>query len=106
MHRVEPSGLHFGTSLTSTCLRSRHLHVVKGIPVQWFSDLLFPLHILAIYIVVLIDVIDLSHQIIEFGEDGYCKMLIWNLKNWAVRDLFLPSPSQRTPFPEAEHCSE
>ena len=38
---------------------------------------------MAIDIVVLIDIIDLSHQIIEFGkdrDDGYCKMLIWKLK--------------------------
>ena len=38
---------------------------------------------LTVYIVILIDVIDLSHQIIEFGEDRddrYCKMLNWNLE--------------------------
>jgi hypothetical protein len=52
-----------------------------GIPVQWFSEILFYclLRILAIDIVILIHIIDLSYQIIEFGEDrddGYCKMLI------------------------------
>jgi hypothetical protein len=39
---------------------------------------------MAIDIVVLVDVIDLSHQIIEFGkdrDDRHCKMLIWNMKD-------------------------
>ena len=38
---------------------------------------------LTIYIVILIDVIDLSHQIIEFGEDRDdrdCKLLNWELE--------------------------
>ena len=52
----------------------------KGILVQWFSELVFHLllRILTIDIVILIHVINLCHQIIEFGEDrddGYCKML-------------------------------
>ena len=49
---------------------------------------------LTIYIVILIDVIDLSHQIIEFGEDRddrYCKMLNWKLELYGSdRNLFLP----------------
>ena len=58
----------------------------KGIPVQWFSEFYFYffLRILATGIVFFIDVIDLSHQIIEFSknrDDGYYKMLIWNLKD-------------------------
>ena len=53
--------------------------------VQWLSELFFHLflRILTIDLVILIDVIDLSHQIIEFGEDRnyrYCKVLIWDLK--------------------------
>ena len=107
----EPSDLHFGTTLAfeaDICMWW------KVIPVQWFSKLLFHLflRVLAIDTVILIDVIDLSHQIIEFGkdrDDGHCKMLIWNLKDGAIRNLFLPSPSQRTLFPvaiEAVHCSE
>ena len=57
----------------------------KGILVQWFSKpfLHLFLRMLTIYIVILIDVIDLSHQIIEFGEDRddrYCKMLNWKLE--------------------------
>ena len=52
----------------------------KAILVQWFSELLFHLflRILTIDIVIFIDVINLSHQIIEFGEDRddrYYKML-------------------------------
>jgi hypothetical protein len=34
-------------------------------------------------IVILIDVVDLSHKIIEFGEDRddrYCKMIYWKLE--------------------------
>ena len=58
----------------------------KGIPVQWFSEFYFYffLRILAIDVVFFIDVIDLSHQIIEFSknrDDGYYKMLIWSLKD-------------------------
>ena len=37
----KPSGLHFNTRLTSTCLRSRHLHVVERhtrTMVFWTSD--------------------------------------------------------------------
>jgi hypothetical protein len=40
---------------------------------------------------------------------GTVKMLIWDLKNKAIRNLLLPSPSQRMSFPvaiEAEPCSE
>ena len=52
----------------------------KGILVQWFSELFFHLflRILTIDVVILINVINLCHQIVEFGEDGddrYCKML-------------------------------
>ena len=52
----------------------------KGILVQRFSELLFHLflRILTVDIVILIDVINLSHQIIKFREDGddrYYKML-------------------------------
>ena len=54
-----------------------------GIPIQWFSKFLFHLFlcISAIDIVILIDVIDLSHQVIELGkdrDDGHCKVLIWD----------------------------
>ena len=56
--------------------------------VQWFSEpfIHLCLRILAIDIILQIDVIDLSHQVIEFGEDrddGYCKleMLVWILKD-------------------------
>ena len=54
----------------------------KGILVQWFSELFLQLflRILTIDIVILIHVINLSHQIIEFGEDRddrHCKMLNW-----------------------------
>jgi hypothetical protein len=74
----------FGTTLAfeaDICTRR------KGIPVQWFSELLFHLflRILTIDIIILIDVIDLSHQIIELGkdrDDRYCRMLIWDLKDW------------------------
>ena len=57
----------------------------KSKVVQWFSEKFFHLclRILAIDIILQIDVIDLSHQVIEFGEDrddGYCRLLIWNLK--------------------------
>jgi hypothetical protein len=57
----------------------------KFIPVQWFSELLFHIFLssLSIDIIILIHVIDLIHQIIELGKnrnDGYCKMLIWDLK--------------------------
>ena len=50
--------------------------------VQWFSELFLHLflRILTIDIIVLIHVINLSHQIIEFGEDRddrHCKMLNW-----------------------------
>ena len=48
---------------------------------------------MAIDIVVLIDIIDLSHQIIEFGkdrDDGYCKMLIWDLKDGAIETFSCP----------------
>ena len=51
----------------------------KGVLVQWLSKLIFHLFLcnLTIVIVIFINVIYLSHQIIEFGEDrdhGYCKM--------------------------------
>ena len=69
----------------------------KGIPVQWFSELVFHLflRVLAIDIVILIYVIDLSHQIIELGKDrdyGYCKMLILNLnsKDGAIETFSCP----------------
>jgi hypothetical protein len=67
----------------------------KGIPVQWFSKLFihFFLCILAIDIVVLIDVIDLSHQIIELGKDRndrYYKMLIWDLKVGVIGTFSCP----------------
>ena len=86
----------------------------KGILVQWFSELLFHLFLcnLAIDIVVMIVVIDLSHQIVELGkdrDDGYYKMLIGNLERWGDKNLFLPSLSQRTSFPvaiEAGNCSK
>jgi hypothetical protein len=82
----------------------------KAYPYNGFLNFFFYffLRILAIDIVILIDVIDLGHQIIELGkdrDDGYCKMLIWNFKlkleRWGERNLFLPSPSQRTSFPVA-----
>ena len=58
----------------------------KSKVVQWFPEpfLHLCLRILAIDIILQIDVIDLSHQVIEFGEDrddGYCKMLVWILKD-------------------------
>ena len=64
-------------------------------PVQWFSELLFHLflRISVIDIVILIHVVDLSHQIIELGKDrndGYCKMLIWNLKDGATETFSCP----------------
>ena len=66
----EPAVLHFGTRLTSTfkadiCMRWR------GIRIQWFSELPFHnfLCILAIDLLILIDVIDLSDQIIKLGKD-------------------------------------
>jgi hypothetical protein len=67
----------------------------KGILVQWFSELFFHLfiRILTIDIIILIDVIDLSHKIIEFGEDRddrYCKTLIWNLKDGARETFSCP----------------
>ena len=69
----------------------------KSIPVQWFSEPFFHLflRILTIDIVVLMDVIDLSHQIIEFSkyrDDGYCKImvLIWNLKDGVIETFSCP----------------
>ena len=44
---VESSGLHFSAGLSSTCLRSRHLHVVErytGTKVFWISCRLVPPH--------------------------------------------------------------
>ena len=60
----------------------------KGIPIQWFSELLLNLflRILTIDIVALIHVIDLSHKIIELGKDRndrYCKMLI-KFETWKM----------------------
>ena len=61
----------------------------KGTLVQWFSEHLFHLFLrpLTINIITLINVIDLDHQIIEFGkdrDDGYCELLIWELKDGAI----------------------
>jgi hypothetical protein len=75
--------------LTHLYITNNHLHtslcIWKGIPIQRFSELLFHLflRITTINVVILTDVIDLSHQVIEFGEDrddGYCEMLIWTWK--------------------------
>ena len=65
----------------------------KSIPIQRFSEVDFHLflRISAIGIVIVIDVIDLSHQIIELGKNrdyGYCEMLIWNLKDGAIIETF------------------
>ena len=108
---VEPSGLHCDTALA---YKADICTWWKGIPVQWFSELFFDffLSILAIDIFVFIDVVDLIHQIIEFGKDRYDRY--WKsvkFETWTMgdRNLFLPSPSERTPFPvalKAEHCSE
>ena len=63
----------------------------------------------AIDIVIFIDVIDLSHQIIELGkdrDDGCCEMLIRHFEDGGNINLSLPSPSQKTSFPvgvAAEH---
>ena len=61
----------------------------KSVPVQWFSELFFDffLRILAIDIVVFIDVIDLSNQIIEFGkdcDDRYWKSVNVELERWVI----------------------
>jgi hypothetical protein len=48
---------------------------------------------LTIGIVVFINVINLSHQIIELGkyrDDGYCKTLIWDLKDGAINTISRP----------------
>ena len=89
----------------------------KGILVQWFSKPFFHLflRISSIDIVVLIHVINLCHQIIEFSEDRdhrYWKMLDWGLElKWRAieRNLSQLLLSQRRRLPvaiEAEHCSE
>ena len=57
--------------------------------IQWFSEFTFHFFLrnLAIDIVIFIDVIDLSYQIIGFGEDyddGYCKTLIWDSGIWKM----------------------
>ena len=78
---VEPSSLHFDTRLAVLAFEGDICTGWKGELVQRFSEPPFHyfLRILAIKIVIFIDVIDMGHQIIEFGEDrndGYCKMLI------------------------------
>ena len=77
---VELSGLHFSKDQPELAFEADICTWWKGIPVQWFSEILLHLFLrfLTIGIVVLIHVIDLSHQIIELGkdrDDGYCKML-------------------------------
>jgi hypothetical protein len=110
---VELSKLYFDTGLTILAFEADICAWWKGIPIQWFSEFLFDIffRVLAIDFVVLIHVVGLIHQIIELGkyrDDSYCKSLIWDLKNrWGDINLFLPSPSQKTPIPvaiEVELC--
>ena len=90
---AEPVSLHFGTKLTSTCFGADICTWWKGIPIQWFSELLFQLflHILAIDILTLIRVIDLSYKIIKLGKDRnnrHCEMLILDHERWSGRKPF------------------
>ena len=91
---IEPYGLHFITRST-LAFEADICPWWKGISIQWFSEPFFHLflRILTVDIVVLVDVIDLSHQIIELGkyrDDGYCKMLIWNLKDGVIATFSCP----------------
>jgi hypothetical protein len=48
---------------------------------------------LTIDIVILTDVVDLSNQVIEFGEncdDRYCEMLNWKLNDRAIETFSCP----------------
>ena len=87
---VEPYGLHAWHNLRRARLPALTFEADictrwKGILVQWFSKPFFHLflRISTIDIVILIHVINLSHQIVEFSEDHdhrYCKMLNWELE--------------------------
>ena len=84
--KFEPPDLHLAHDQPVLAFEADICTWWKGITVQWISELLFHLllRILAIDIVIFIDVIYLSHQIIELGKDrdnGYCKMLIGDLKH-------------------------
>ena len=119
---IEPYGLHAWHNLRHARLPALTFEADiftrwKGILVKWFSEPFFHLflRISTIDIVILIHIINLSHQIIEFSEDRdhrYWKMLDWGLElKWRVieRNLSQLSLSQRRPLPvaiEAEHCSE
>ena len=80
MHNVE----HWVISSTpwhkiNQHLPSKHISARGGKVYPYNGFLNFFLRIFAIDIVVLIDVVDLSLQIFEFGkdrDDGYCKVLI------------------------------
>ena len=55
----------------------------------------------AIDIVIFIDVIDLSHQIIELGkdrDDGYCEMLIRHFKDGVIETLSCPRRLKKLRF--------
>ena len=80
---IEPYGPHLAQDQLALAFEADICTRWRGIPVQWFSKLLIHLFlcISAIDIVILIDVIDLSHQVIELGkdrDDGHCKVLIWD----------------------------
>ena len=106
--------LHFGTTplafKADICMRW------KGILIQWLSEPFFYYFLCnsKIGIMIIIDVIDLSEQIIEFGKDRDDRNwknvnLEWKLERWDDRNLSLPSPFQRTSIPmetEAELRSE
>ena len=86
---VEPFALPFGTRLQALAFKANICSWWKGIPVQWFPELLFHLflRIITINILILIEVVDLSYQIIELGkdhDDEYCKMLFLDLKDGSI----------------------
>ena len=56
---------------------------------------------LAIDLIILINVIDLSHQIIEFGKDRndrYCKLLTRNLKDGVMKTFSCPRRVEKRRF--------
>ena len=80
---IEPSRPHLEQDQLVLAFEADICTRWRGIPVQWFSKFLIHLFICisAIDIIILIDVIDLSHQVIELGkdrDDGHCKLLIWD----------------------------
>ena len=89
------AGQYIGKKKTALAFEADISTRWKIISVQWFSKLHFYLFLCnsAINIVILIDVIDLSHQIIELckdRDDRYYKMLIiLGLERSGDRHLFL-----------------